>query len=482
MYILILDIHKKEGEFKLKKLKLLLAMAVIVILSFTSVAMAQEKNTVTRIEFIKMAMDLAKIELVDSTETSFKDIKAEDIPYVETAVKNKISSGYGDMFKPEKNITKEEAVTILVRALGEEAIAKRMDTEHIEIVYDELVSSWAKSYIVYGIKAGIIEEGGKFNPKELLTQEEAKKIIDKAANYYNTSLTREGLTAVKMLDNATKNLMDKKTYKCEMTMNINGKVKSEEDEQPINMIMNQEAQFEAPETMYVKQNVVVKDQESGEVKTNSEVFMKDRIMYIKSEGEEKWFKMDMNPMMNELQGLTGQNFNNVGVSKEQLEMFGMYAKYDKDVTLDGKNYYVISIDIDKDAFKEIMKQFADKAADMAVEQVANIEDEQNKDSEEIENFASDEQNKEMVKQMIKSMIENMDMEIGYKYYIEKETKMYDKMDIKMNMNMNMFGMTSEMNYIGNGKYYDFGKEVQFPEIKENDIQTMDDLMNDNIEE
>lgn len=433
----------------MKRLKVLIAFIMALMVSFSSTAMADQSN-ITKIDFVKMTLDLGKIEVAK---------KDDNVSYVESAFKNKILTGDMKTFEQEDSFVKEQAVIVLVRALGEEAIAKKMKDENVikNMNDKDSISSWAKPYVIYAAKNGIIDPNANFNPKGMLSSNEAKDMVGSAKQFYDATLTKEGLTATKMLDESTKKLMSFKTYKLSGNMKTDGKTKTPQGEIPMDMNMTQEGFVQNPETVYIKSNMIMKTA-AMEVKGITETYIKDRIMYIKEEGSEKWIKMDLNPIMAEMESLMGQSFNSGGVSKQQLELFGMYAKYEQDAIIDGKEYYVISMDIDKDSFKsifkDIMNKLSDASLDMAQKQVPQ-----------------DEQiNEEEFKAEFEKMIKGMDIEIGYKMYISKTDKICDKTLITEKISMNMEQIVSEMILNGEFKYYDFDKEVKFPEIKESDIQ------------
>ncbi len=450
----------------MKTLKFIFALVMSILMSFTTVSMAQENDSISRIELSKNIIDSFEIELVQGGESSFKDVKAEDSKYVNTIVEKKISTGYGELFKPNKSVTNEEAMTMIIRAMGEEKFAQRMDIQGVE-----KGSDWAKGYIAYSIDKGMIDKN--IDPGAVLTKNECDNIIKNAVEYYNTELKRDGLTVYDILDKASQNMIEKKTYKATTNMNTTSTIKSEEEgieDTVINMNKVQEIQFEAPETIYTKDTTTMKNPETDEDMTmTSQVYMKDRIMYIKTDGQEKWTKMDMNPMMNELQSMMGSSMNTNTLTKEQLDVLGMYAKYEADEKIEGKDFYVVSIDIDNESFKEIVKMIADKATEIA----ANIEDAEDKENKDIDEFIDESDNQDMTKQIIDSLIENMQMDINCKYYIDKETKMYDKMKMEMDMKMNFMGMKNESKTTAESKYHDFGEKLEFPEISEDDVESMD---------
>ena len=450
----------------MKIFKIVFALVMSMLMSFTTVSMAQENDNISRIELSKNIIDSFKIELIKDSESSFEDVKAEDLKYVYTIVDNKIAYGYGESFKPDKGVTNEESMTMIVRAMGEDKFAQKMDIKGIE-----KGSDWAKGYIAYSIEKGIIDK--TIDPSAVLTKENCDSMIKNAVEYYNKELKRDGLTVYDMLDKAGQNMIEKKTYKATTNMNIESTTKSEEEgieDIDINTNKIQEVQFEAPETVYTKETTTMKNPETDEeMIITSEVYMKDRIMYIKTDGQEKWTKMDMNPMMNELQSMMGSSMNTKTLTKEQLDIFGMCAKYEADEKVEDKNYYVVSIDIDDESFKEIVKMIGDKASEIA----SNVEEAENKDKKDIDEFIDESDNQDMVKQIIDTIIENVKMDINCKYYIDKETKMYDKMKLKMDMKMDFMGMNNETKATAESKYHDFGEKMEFPEISEDDVESMD---------
>lgn len=86
--------------------------------------------------------------------------------YIEFAASQGIINGYptGDgryVFQPENSVTKEEAITMLYRAL--KSSGKLTSTEDFTASYQKVldqhrISSWARTYVAYGLESGILEE------------------------------------------------------------------------------------------------------------------------------------------------------------------------------------------------------------------------------------------------------------------------------------------------------------------------------------
>lgn len=87
-------------------------------------------------------------------------------PYIDFSAGNGIINGYQSpdgtyLFRPEKSVTREEAMTMLYRALS--AADKLKSTEDFSAKYADLFSNdkiadWAKKYIAYGLEYKLISE------------------------------------------------------------------------------------------------------------------------------------------------------------------------------------------------------------------------------------------------------------------------------------------------------------------------------------
>ncbi|WZL74593.1 hypothetical protein QBE52_07845 [Clostridiaceae bacterium 35-E11] len=283
-------------------------------------------------------------------------------------------------------------------------------------------------------------------------------------------LTREGMTASQMLEKANEKMSMFDTYKYHGTMNINTKVLVPiEEQQDINMVIDQEGVYQKPQKAYTKSiTTMVNVGEEGlptPPEQVSEALVEDGTMYIRTGETNQWMKLDLNPMMQEMESLFGKKDPaNVGMTKEQIEMFGMYASYDEDMQIEGKNYYVINVDVDKDAFKKIYQQTM-KHMFKYFEEMGK---QQNTDNDEaIPKFNSEE-----VQNQMEEMIEKMEMEVNYKFYIDKETKVYDVMEMTQTVNMSVEEVKTQSNTQGKYQYYDFNKDVDFPVINPEDIMEM----------
>lgn len=113
-----------------------------------------EKN-ITRAEFTVIANRLAESKLI-SENSLFNDVTedhwAKD--FINTAYKNKYLSGYGNgLFKPENNVTYQEAITILINVIG----YPNLYTEQSD-AKDFYNSEWPDNYIGAAVKLNLLND------------------------------------------------------------------------------------------------------------------------------------------------------------------------------------------------------------------------------------------------------------------------------------------------------------------------------------
>ncbi|MBE7037653.1 MAG: S-layer homology domain-containing protein [Ruminococcaceae bacterium] len=137
-------------------------------------------NSITRQEAAKLASSSANIATPTDHIHTFEDkdsIADWAMPFVIRCCEAGIIKGYEDnTFKPNNFITREELVTIIVKAFG------------IELSEEELTFAdageitWSKPYIAAAIKAGITKgyEDGTFKPKANITRIEAITMFSRA--------------------------------------------------------------------------------------------------------------------------------------------------------------------------------------------------------------------------------------------------------------------------------------------------------------
>ncbi|GAB6180373.1 hypothetical protein JCM14036_16920 [Desulfotomaculum defluvii] len=160
-------------------------------------------ETISRAEFVTMlvkALEREEREIRNEYQGYFKDVLEEEwySTYIEKAKEIGLISGTSeDLFKPEKSLTREEALIILMRIyemskknnylffedwkvvilLNEERVAQ----SKISVIDINEVSDWAKPEIIKGLDTGIIcgYPDGTIRPKNVLTKAEASVLMVK---------------------------------------------------------------------------------------------------------------------------------------------------------------------------------------------------------------------------------------------------------------------------------------------------------------
>lgn len=156
--------------------------------SGTSVFKPEDK--VTRAEFIKMLDET--FGLVETAEVPYLDVKATDWhhPYFAKAIAQGYILNYGSYATPNGQLTREEAITLLVRYLDLSDAEKAPASTFAD--YNS-ITSYYRDPVMAAVKAGLIEgyaENGKtyFKPQNTLTRAEALTILYRAAGaIYNAN-------------------------------------------------------------------------------------------------------------------------------------------------------------------------------------------------------------------------------------------------------------------------------------------------------
>ena len=163
---------------------------------------------VTRAEFIKMLDET--FGLTETKAVSYTDVKSSDwfCVYFQKAAAQGYILNYGSKCEPNGKITREEAISLLVRYLGLNAEQKASASTFTD--YNEIKENY-RDYILEAIYAGITDgykqnDGTfKFKPENTLTRAEALTILYRAAGciYNKNSFVRDSGAA------ATNNVVTK---------------------------------------------------------------------------------------------------------------------------------------------------------------------------------------------------------------------------------------------------------------------------------
>lgn len=141
---------------------------------------------ITRGEFA--AIVVRSLGLKPGTGTNpFTDVKSSDwyCDYIKTALEYKLISGYGaDRFGPADNVTREQAMTIIARAMCITGLRAELETSETEKLLDRFTDSisatdYAKNSIAACIKTGIVPSNwdNLLTPKDNITRAEVAAIV-----------------------------------------------------------------------------------------------------------------------------------------------------------------------------------------------------------------------------------------------------------------------------------------------------------------
>ncbi|SNS45271.1 hypothetical protein SAMN05446037_101091 [Anaerovirgula multivorans] len=286
-----------------------------------------------------------------------------------------------------------------------------------------------------------------------------------------SAITKEGMTASEMLEMVSDKLLEYKTLKNIIEIDMTSQVidKTQEKEEAAEMVMNmlmEAAMDQENDKIYIVNTVkTVLGEETLE--DNTEALKDGNVMYKKPPRVDKWIQQDLNPITQEFEALLGTNMQNgTDITKKQMELFGMTATYLEEEEIDEEDYYVILITVDKEKFKAVIDEVLDKIMTLSVEMM---------DVEEVDELEEEEM-KEAIKAMMTEIITGMDMEVEYKYYINKETKVLEKMDFDQVIHMEMGMMEQHITSTGAIKFYDFDEPVEIPEIQPEDIMNFVEMI------
>ncbi|MCC5909121.1 MAG: S-layer homology domain-containing protein [Clostridiaceae bacterium] len=144
------------------------------------------KASITRAEFTKMIVAMLELEVYEEDVIKFVDVNKQDwfYLYVNTIYKEGVIKGYGNQFKPNDYITREEMAVILTRALDLKPSRSKVTPKDMQ-----KASSWAETAIETTLSLGLMGESGEnFNPQALATREMATVVMMRGYTYRQEKL------------------------------------------------------------------------------------------------------------------------------------------------------------------------------------------------------------------------------------------------------------------------------------------------------
>lgn len=116
--------------------------------------------------------------------TPFNDLDSWQGPWIRPAWLKNIVQGYdGDVFRPNRSITRAEAVKVVMKTFDYEA-----ETDSKSFFND--VDDWSIGWIERAHNMGVVQGigNGNFEPHRAITRAEAAKIIVKTLEYWDTHI------------------------------------------------------------------------------------------------------------------------------------------------------------------------------------------------------------------------------------------------------------------------------------------------------
>lgn len=133
--------------------------------------------------------------LKNKEEALFTDtaLDSEEYKYVKAVATKGIMGGVGeDRFEPKSELTKAQAATILISALGVEALSPN-GAYSTGFKDDNSIPYWAKDSVYMARQLGLIDgtENGFFQPNKSLTRAEAASIMNNYIHYLSYDLRED---------------------------------------------------------------------------------------------------------------------------------------------------------------------------------------------------------------------------------------------------------------------------------------------------
>ncbi|MCR8660583.1 InlB B-repeat-containing protein [Paenibacillus endoradicis] len=159
-------------------------MASRMIISGTGNGIFQPDKFISRAEFAAIIVRALGIELEPGT-VPFSDVNQNDwyFNYVKAAYEYGIINGYSDgRFKPTDTITREEAMSMLARAMKITELTVKADIHDLEKFSDAAqIAVWAKNDVAVTLQAGIVNgaDASVLKPKSLITRAEVATMVER---------------------------------------------------------------------------------------------------------------------------------------------------------------------------------------------------------------------------------------------------------------------------------------------------------------
>ncbi|MMZ60796.1 Endo-1,4-beta-xylanase A precursor [compost metagenome] len=165
-------------------------MASRLVIEGTSASSFEPNREITRAEFATIAVRAFGLQDQSRVGQTFSDVNqnAWYQNYVNTASAYGLLTGYDDgSFKPNRNISREEAVAILIRAVKLAHVDTTSNSlSELESYKDgDLVSSWASASVGFAVQQGIVQgdQAGMLNSQSPVSRAETAALIERILKF-----------------------------------------------------------------------------------------------------------------------------------------------------------------------------------------------------------------------------------------------------------------------------------------------------------
>ncbi|WP_028592022.1 S-layer homology domain-containing protein [Paenibacillus massiliensis] len=165
-------------------------MASRLVIEGTSASSFEPNREITRAEFATIAVRAFGLQDQSRVGQTFSDVNqnAWYQNYVNTASAYGLLTGYDDgSFKPNRNISREEAVAILIRAVKLAHVDTTANSlSELESYKDgDLVSSWASASVGFAVQQGIVQgdQAGMLNSQSPVSRAETAALIERILKF-----------------------------------------------------------------------------------------------------------------------------------------------------------------------------------------------------------------------------------------------------------------------------------------------------------
>jgi len=155
------------------------------VISGTGFRTFEPAKPITRAEFVTMVSRLLGLKPVPNDIPAFGDVPRDAWFYgwVQAGINLNIVQGtspYG--FEPDKLITRQEAATMIVRAMKRQAQAAAASVSPTDLPYNDKnsVAAWAVPYVRLAAQLGLMTgDAGQFRPSAPMTRQETAVVFDR---------------------------------------------------------------------------------------------------------------------------------------------------------------------------------------------------------------------------------------------------------------------------------------------------------------